>query len=263
MVRPDDGREESALRLKLRQLYHGTTPAAQRFQLAILIVDIAIIAFFVVSPVLRDMKSFLWIDYSVAALLTLDIVARIYVASDPMKRLRQLPFLVDIFILVTLLFPESFANWGFLRILRLWTLSYTGMLWRPLERNGLAEWRDTARAVTNLVTFLLVVSGFVYTSFFRSNPGFEGYIDALYVTVATVTTTGFGDIVLPGIWGKTIAIITMLVGISLFVRLAQALFRPTKVFFPCPRCALQRHDPDAVHCKACGELLKIPDYGDS
>jgi voltage-gated potassium channel len=46
------------------------------------------------------------------------------------------------------------------------------------------------------------------------------------------------------------------------VRLAQAIFRPNKVFFPCPVCALQRHDPDAVHCKACGTLLKIPDPGD-
>ena len=67
---------------------------------------------------------------------------------------------------------------------------------------------------------------------------------------------------LPGIAGKLTAIVTMIVGISLFVRLAQAIFRPVKVFFPCPQCALQRHEPDAVHCKACGRVLKIPDDGD-
>jgi voltage-gated potassium channel len=50
----------------------------------------------------------------------------------------------------------------------------------------------------------------------------------------------------------------MVVGITLFVRLGQALLRPHKVFFPCPRCQLQRHDYDAVHCKACGETLAIP-----
>jgi len=53
----------------------------------------------------------------------------------------------------------------------------------------------------------------------------------------------------------------MIVGITLFVRLAQALFRPNKVLFPCPECALQRHEPDAVYCKACGHKLKIPDNG--
>ena len=49
------------------------------------------------------------------------------------------------------------------------------------------------------------------------------------------------------------------VGITLFLRLAQALIRPHKVHFPCDRCGLQNHDPDAVHCKACGNLLCIPD----
>ena len=81
-------------------------------------------------------------------------------------------------------------------------------------------------------------------------------------TIATITTTGFGDITLPGPWGKLTAIVAMIVGITLFVRLAQALFRPNKVWFPCPECALQRHEPDAVYCKACGHKLKIPDEGD-
>ena len=54
----------------------------------------------------------------------------------------------------------------------------------------------------------------------------------------------------------------MLAGVTLFLRLAQALFRPVKVRFPCPSCGLTRHEPDAVHCKACGTLLNIPDEGD-
>ncbi|MNT92133.1 hypothetical protein D3C72_2333580 [compost metagenome] len=53
----------------------------------------------------------------------------------------------------------------------------------------------------------------------------------------------------------------MIIGISLFVRLAQAIVRPYKVSFPCPECGLQRHDADAVHCKACGHILNIPDEG--
>ena len=50
--------------------------------------------------------------------------------------------------------------------------------------------------------------------------------------------------------------------ISLFVRPAQAIFRPRKVLFPCPQCGLQRHDPDAVYCEACGTVPNIPDDGD-
>jgi len=116
--------------------------------------------------------------------------------------------------------------------------------------------------VVNLVTFLFVTTGFIYTFFGGRDAGIDGYIEALYYTVTTVTTTGFGDITLTGPWGRLTSIFVMIIGISLFVRLAQAIFRPAKVLFPCPSCGLQKHDPDAVHCKACGEILNIPDDGD-
>jgi voltage-gated potassium channel len=76
-----------------------------------------------------------------------------------------------------------------------------------------------------------------------------------------MTTTGFGDITLPGTFGKLVSIAVMLMGISLFVRLAQLIFRPAKVHFPCPQCGLAKHEPDAVHCKACGHILNIPNEG--
>ena len=41
----------------------------------------------------------------------------------------------------------------------------------------------------------------------------------------------------------------------------QAIVRPYKVTFPCPQCGLSRHEADAVHCKACGHVLNIPDEG--
>ena len=190
------------------------------------------------------------------------MVARLLASNDMLRLMKQPASWVDFFILMTLLFPTALANFGFLRIVRLWSLSRSGFVWRYLEERGLHPWREAVHAVVNLLTFLFVITGFVYTFFFRTGAGIEGYVDALYFTVATVTTTGFGDIVLPGIAGKLTAIATMIIGISLFVRLAQAIFRPAKVFFPCPNCALQRHDPDAVRCKACGCMLKIPDDGD-
>ena len=249
------------LRSDLRLLYHGHSRTAVNFQRAVLIVDLAIIAFFIATPLLRDMPSFLWIDAAVAALLLADIAARGLATTDLWRWLRQPTTIVDLVILVTLLFPAWLANYGFLRVLRLWTLSRSGFLWRPLKKRGLAQWEETARAVVNLVTFLFVVAGFIFTFFARRDSGIDGYIDALYFTVTSVTTTGYGDIILPGAWGKVVSIFVMIIGISLFVRLAQAIFRPNKVVFPCPQCGLQRHEPDAVHCKACGHILNIPDEG--
>lgn len=250
------------LRSTLRLLYHSPAPWAQRFQFSALVVDLAIIAFFIATPLLRESSSFLWIDYAIAAVLFADLLARALASTDVLRWLRQLPVIVDIFILATLLAPTWLVNLGFLRILRLWTLTRTNVFWRPLRKRGLGGYQETVQAVINLVVFLFIVTGFVYTAFAnRGGDGIEGYIDALYFTVATVTTTGFGDITLPGTGGKLASIAIMFIGISLFVRLAQSIFRPNKVSFPCPQCGLQKHEPDAVHCKACGHILNIPDDG--
>lgn len=249
------------LRARLRVLYHGQTREALRFQFAVLVVDLVIIAFFIATPTLRGRQFYLWVDLAVAAILLLDVVARGFAAREPLRWIRQPTTLVDIFVLVTLLFPAWLANFGFLRILRLWTLSRSGVLWRPLKHFRLTQYQDAGQAVVNLITFLFLLSGFVLTFFYNEEEGIAGYVDALYFTVATVTTTGFGDVTLPGTAGKLTSIVAMIVGITLFVRLAQSVFRPHKVTFPCPQCGLTRHDPDAVHCKACGHILNIPDEG--
>jgi voltage-gated potassium channel len=90
-------------------------------------------------------------------------------------------------------------------------------------------------------------------------PGISNYVDTLYFTVTALTTTGFGDIVLPGTAGRLISVIIMVFGVSL--RLVQVMLRPSKVEYKCPDCGLKRHEYDAVHCKACGRLLNIEDEG--
>ena len=234
---------------------------ALRFQAVVLIVDLAIIAFFIASPFLRDREYFLWIDYSIAALLFIELVARALASTDVVRWVRQPAVLIDIFIFATLLAPAWLFNFGFLRILRLWTLIKSSIVWRPLIKRHWGAYKETVQAVINLLVFVFVVTGFVYTAFVSEDSGIVGYVDALYFTVATMTTTGFGDITLPGTFGKVVSIAVMLMGISLFVRLAQLIFRPAKVNFPCPQCGLAKHEPDAVHCKACGHLLNIPDEG--
>ena len=116
-------------------------------------------------------------------------------------------------------------------------------------------------AVAHLSVFIFVMTGIVYETQYPSNPHITNYADALYFTVTALTTTGFGDITLPGTTGRLILVVIMILGVTLFFNLARALLQPAKVRFRCPQCALLRHDPDAVHCKACGMVLNIPDEG--
>jgi voltage-gated potassium channel len=250
------------LRARLRALYHGSSPVAVRFRLAVLIIDLLIIGFFIAAPLLRgEGLIFYIIDYVIAAILAADLAARASAYSNIRDWLKKPIVWMDLFILATLLFP-FFFNLGFLRVLRLWTLIHSDFFWRTVGRRyDDTRVEDVAKALVSLVTFVFVATGFVYTSFMGRHDGISGYLDALYFTVTSLTTTGYGDITLPGDWGRIVSILIMLGGVTLFVRLGQTLLRPNKVRFPCDRCGLQVHDPDAVHCKACGNLLCIPDEG--
>lgn len=251
------------LRARLRALYHGSSPVAVRFRYAIIIVDLLIIAFFIVAPTLRDHGlTFYVLDYAVATFLALDMAARAIAHGDLKAWLKKPIVWVDLFVLATLLFPAWLLNLGFLRVVRLWTLINSEFFWRTVGR----RYDDTrveqiAKAAASLLTFVFVITGFVYSSFVGRYEGVSGYVDALYFTVTSLTTTGYGDITLPGVWGKLLSIFTMLGGVSLFIGLIQSILRPHKLTFPCPDCGLRRHDPDAVHCKACGGMLNIPDDG--
>ncbi|HEV7437708.1 MAG TPA: ion transporter [Pseudorhizobium sp.] len=246
----------------LRRVEQGRDAMALRWQALFGIVDLAILAFFLFGPYLRSGRSYLIIDYIVAVWIGGELLLRIIAAPSWRALLRRPMTWIDIVILATLLFPHTLYNFAFLRAMRLWAIGNSTLLRVGLRRMGYPHVLDVVRALINLLVFLFIVTGFVYTSFFYNRPGEEGFVDALYFTVATITTTGFGDITLPGTAGKLTSVITMIVGISLFVRLAQAVVRPYKVRFPCPNCGLQRHETDAVHCKACGNILRIPDDGD-
>ena len=106
-----------------------------------------------------------------------------------------------------------------------------------------------------------MTTSLVFVLAFDDQAGIAGYVDALYFTVATLTTTGFGDITMTTTGGKLLSVFIMVVGVALFVQLARAIFQPSRIKYTCPECGLNRHEPDAIHCKHCGELLKIETDG--
>jgi voltage-gated potassium channel len=88
------------------------------------------------------------------------------------------------------------------------------------------------------------------------NDNIETYIDALCFTIATVTTTGFGDIVVSGTYGKVLSIIIMVFGVTLFFRLVKVLFVPRQLYSVCQRCGHDRHELHAHFCAQCGSKLR-------
>jgi voltage-gated potassium channel len=205
-------------------------------------------------------------DLLLGILLALEFLGRMLAHRHPMAYIDNGAAMVDLAVIASLFLSALGANLGFLRVLRTVRLLRSYNVLGQLKKRVPAVRRneEVILASLNLAIFVFVISSIVYVTERENNPKIEDFLDALYFTVAALSTTGFGDITLLGSTsGELLSIGMMFVGITLFFRLAQAVFRPGgKVLHPCPQCGLQRHEPDAVHCKACGQVLNIPNDND-
>jgi voltage-gated potassium channel len=203
------------------------------------------------------------IDVVFGMAILADFAARLLISRTRIRDLLQPATWADMVAIVSFLAPLAGEGAGFLRVLRTLRLLHTYQLLARLRADS--EWfrrnEELTITIIHLAVFLFVMTAIVYETQHWTNPNIKNYIDALYFTVTALTTTGFGDITLEGTSGRLISVVIMIFGVTLFLRLIRALLQPQKVRFPCPTCGLQRHDVDAVHCKACGTTLNIPDEG--
>ncbi len=257
---------EPRLKQTIRLLYTGSSGTATRFRYGLISFDILTIAFFIVTAPDHPTLFILTVDFIIGSVILLDFLARLWIAPSKLRMLRQLYTLADILVILTLLLaPFITTTFAFLRVLRALRLLHSYHVLRDLRRETAFFRRneDVVVACVNLGVFIFVTTALVFTLEHRQNPDIVTYLDALYFTVATLTTTGFGDITLKDEFGRLLAVIIMVVGVALFLRLAQTIFQPRKIRYTCPDCGLTRHDPDAVHCKHCGRTIKIETEGSS
>ena len=251
------------LEATLRRLYESNSKLGYRFRYALLAFDIFTILFIVGTTFIprNDLIEACDVIFGIAILA--DFSARILISRSRLRELLHPATWADIAAIVSFLAPVVGEGVGFLRILRTARLLRTYHLLTQLRTDSRFFRRneDVIFAVTNLAIFIFLMTGIVYETQHYSNTQITNYADALYFTVTALTTTGFGDITLPGTVGRLISVAIMIFGVTLFFNLAKALISPSKVRFRCPDCGLLRHDVDAVHCKACGRLLNIPDEG--
>ncbi len=198
-------------------------------------------------------------DALIALVILADFLAQYWIAGDKVRFFWQLTTWTDLIVIATLLLPALTESFLFLRVLRALRLLRSYHVVRDLRREYFFFRRneEIIQSIVNLFFFIFVITALVYVLQVRSNPDINSYIDALYFTVATLTTTGFGDITLKKSSGRLLAIVIMVVGIALFIRLVQTIFRPAKVRYRCPDCGLNMHETDAVHCNHCGRIIDI------
>ena len=248
---------------RLRAFYESRSAEAHRFRYALLAFDLVTILFIVATSFLPRNDLIEWLDVAFGLVILADFIARLVISRQRIRDLLHPVTWADMAAIVSFLAPLIGEGAGFLRILRTlrFLRSYQLLARLRADSEYFRRNEDVIVATANLVVFVFVMTGFVYETQHAINPLITNYADALYFTVTALTTTGFGDITLPGTTGRLISVCIMIFGVTLFFNLARAMFQPYKVRFRCPTCGLQRHDIDAVHCKACGKVLNIPDDG--
>jgi voltage-gated potassium channel len=250
----------------IRLLYTGRSQGARRFRYGLVVFDALTIAYFIATAALPVTPVMMMVNTGLGVLILLDLAARFWISDNWRRELARIYTLADLVVVASLLLGPLLAeNLAFLRVLRGLRLIHAYHLLRDLRRESLFFRRheDAVLAAVNLLVFIFVITSLVFVLAFDEQAGVAGYIDALYFTVATLTTTGFGDITMKTPGGKLLSVFIMVVGVALFVQLARAIFQPSKVKYDCPECGLNRHEPDAIHCKHCGEPLKIETEGET
>src|SRR5665811_585109 len=255
--------DASSLRERIGLLYNGRSLTAHRFRYALLAFDVLTILFIVGTSFTPREPWIEYVDMIFGVVILADFCARIWVSPHPVREFAHPATWADMVAIFSFLAPIVGEGLGFLRILRTLRLLHTYQLVSRLRADSTFFRRneEAITAVINLIVFVFIMTGIVYETQHWRNPAIANYVDALYFTVTALTTTGFGDVTLPGSLGRLTAVVIMIFGVTLFLRLLQTLLRPQKVRFPCPECGLQRHEADAVFCKACGTRLNIPDEG--
>jgi len=246
-----------------QELYYGLTPKALRARYVLVFFDLFVISYFIVTTFMRPYEWIVVADIMIGVLLVIDFLGRMIAHSDRVGYLVRPMSLVDVVVIASLFIPATFGNVAFLRVIRTLRLLRSYAVIRQLRTHSrfLARNEEVINSALNLIVFIFVITAAVYVLQVDVNDSINNYVDALYFTIATLTTTGFGDIILVETTGRLLAVIIMIVGVALFIRLVQTIFRPSKVRHECQDCGLTRHDRDAVHCKHCGRQLHIRTEG--
>ncbi|HEY9620177.1 MAG TPA: ion transporter [Crinalium sp.] len=205
------------------------------------------------------------VDTGILILFSIEYLLRFWCAE---KKLRYLFSLYSIIDLIAIL--PFFLGASDIRFIRLFRWFRILRLVRFIEGRtifGYVTSEDSVivtRIIFTLFAIIFVYSGLIYQVEHPVNPdSFGTFLDAIYFSVATMTTVGFGDVTPHSEIGRLLTVLMILSGIALIPwQLGDLIKRLVKTTnqkaIPCVGCGLSVHDADAQFCKNCGTSLPKP-----
>lgn len=242
------------------------TPAGRAVNLAITGLVLLSSAIFVaqtypIPDILRMRLDVL--DKGILVVFAIEYLLRLWCADRKLRYIFSLYSLIDL--LAILPFLIGVFDISFIRVFRWFRVLRLIRLIEGRTIVGYVSSQDSAifaRILLTLFIIIFVYSGLIYQVEHPTNPqGFRTFLDAVYFSVATMTTVGFGDVTPKSEMGRFLTLLMILTGIALIPwQLGDLVKRLVKtsnqVENPCPTCRLILHDTDARYCKNCGTPLE-------
>lgn len=230
-------------------------PAIEVASVVLVILSSCLVAFSTVNTIdLRTVATIIRAENVIASIFAVEFVARWYsqftwkgIIDYLLQPLVIIDLVVVILPLVPLLVPPAsaeaydiFPSWLFsssglvnlrlLRILRLQRVLRSMESFADFQmalgipRTEVKPYQlELARVVLSIFTLLSISTGLIYSTEHAVNPDIPTYFDALYFTLTTLTTVGFGDIVPVTPEGKLVVSGSILAGVAVIPAQAGAL----------------------------------------
>jgi voltage-gated potassium channel len=225
-------------------------------------------AIFVIQtyPISSQLRSILAvIDRLIIICFLIEYLIRFWGAEKKIKFIFDFYSLIDLIAILPFLLGAF--NIGFIRVLRWFRilrlirfLDFKISFLRIETQDGIIF----ARIIFTLITIIFIFSGLIYQVEHPINPKtFGTFLDAVYFSVVTMTTVGFGDVTPLSEMGRFLTILMILTGVALIPwqvgnLIKQFVKTANQVETVCSGCGWSIHDADALYCKRCGTLLTCP-----
>jgi voltage-gated potassium channel len=206
------------------------------------------------------------IEQIVGAMFVLEYVVRIWTACFKLRYIFSFWGLIDLVAILPFLFQGfGLAYLRLLRVLRIFAILKV----THYTQASAVLLQSLVQSRSKILVFLLAVCVLVsiigFTMHAVEPETFPTVPDAIWWTVVTITTVGYGDMVPTSPLGKVIAGVAMVTAFGIIavptgIVVAEygTQHRKQQSNRPCPRCRRPDHEETANYCATCGERLAEP-----
>ena len=263
------------LKLKLYELvFEADTPSGKVFDIFLLIAVLLSIIIVMLESIEsisnKYVSSLRFAEWAFTIIFTIEYFVRILIVIKKSKYIFSFYGIIDLLAIlptyIGIIIPGTshslvvIRSLRLLRIFRIFKLSRYVSESQTLYKALLASKQKIGVFFFFIIMVVIIIGTIMYLIEDKES-GFTSIPHSIYWAIVTLTTVGYGDIAPATDLGRFIASIVMILGYTIIAVptgiIASEISNQKKIVTTqvCPHCLKEGHDPDATHCKFCGEEI--------